>query len=128
MASGLNSTERTIISSVSYVVALVVSIVMDRTGIALTPVIFVAFAFPFLFATRTLHLRGTLLVGAGISITGLMLLLFFENQAVITLITFPLFYMSTSGIIGWLNERRQAKRAMWQHPRSLKDRNDECFW
>ena len=125
MASGLNSTERTIISSVSYVVALVVSIVMDRMGIALTPVIFVAFSFPFLFATRTLHLKRTLLVGAGISITGLLLLLFFESQAVIALITFPLVYMSASGIIGWFNERRQAKRAMWQHPRSLKDRNDE---
>ena len=125
MASGLNATERTIISSVSYVVALVVSIVMDLTGIALTPVVFVAFVFPFLFATQTLHLRGTLLVGTGISITGFMLLLFFGDQAIIALITFPLFYMSASSIIGWLNERRQAKRAMWQHPRSLKDRYDE---
>jgi len=80
LASGLNSTERTIISSVSYVVALVVSIVMDRTGIALTPVVFVAFAFPFLFGTRTLRLRGALLVAAGISVTGLALFLLYESQ------------------------------------------------
>jgi PAS domain S-box-containing protein len=125
LASGLNSTERTIISSVSYVVALVVSIVMDRTGIALTPVVFVAFAFPLLFGTRTLRLRGALLVGAGISITGLALLLFFESHALVSLIAFPITYMAVSGLIGWLNERSQAKRAMWQQPRSLKDRYDE---
>ena len=125
MASGLNSTERTIISSVSYVVALVVSIVMDRTGIALTPVVFVAFAFPFLFGTRTLRLRGALLVAAGISVTGLALFLLYESPAIVPLIAFPLSYMAAGGLIGWWNERRQAKRAMWQQPRSLKDRYDE---
>jgi len=125
LASGLNSTERTIISSVSYVVALVVSIVMNQIGITLTPVVFVAFAFPLLFGTRTLRLRGTLLVGAGISITGLTLLLFFERQPIYPLIAFPLSYMAISGLIGWLNERSQAKRSMWQQPRSLKDRYDE---
>lgn len=128
MAGGLNSTERTIISSVSYVVALVVSIVMYQTNITLlTTVVFVAFIFPLLFGTRTLHLRGTLLVGAGISITGLSLLLFFEQSAssYVSLIAFPVSYMGASGLIGWLNERNQAKRAMWQQPRSLKDRYDE---
>ena len=128
MASGLNSTERTIIGSVSYVVALVVSIVMYQTNIALlTTVVFVAFIFPLLFGARTLHVRGSLLVGAGISITGLALLLFFERHdpSIVSLIAFPLSYMAAGGLIGWLNERSQAKRAMWQNPRSLKDRNDE---
>jgi len=128
LASGLNSTERTIISSVSYVVALVVSIVMYQTNIMLlTTVVFVAFIFPLLFGTRTLHLRGSLLVGAGLSITGLSLLLFFEQgtSSIISLIAFPLSYMGASGLIGWLNERRQAKHAMWKQPRSLKDRYDE---
>ena len=78
-----------------------------------------------LFGTRTLRLRGALLVGAGISITGLALLLFYERHALFSLITFPLAYMAASGLIGWLNERRQAKRALWKQPRSLKDRNDE---
>jgi len=98
---------------------------MDRTGIALTPVVFVAFAPPFLFSTRTLRLRGALLVAAGISVTGLALLLFYEAQAIVSLIAFPLSYMAAGGLIGWLNEHRQAKRAMWQQPRSLKDRYDE---
>ncbi|MFC2079074.1 ATP-binding protein [Candidatus Bipolaricaulota bacterium] len=109
----------------SYVVALVVSIVMDRTGIALTPVVFVAFSFPFVFGTRTLRLRGTLLVAAAISITGLALLLFYERQATISQIAFPLSYLAAGGLVGWLNERGRAKRAMWQQPRSLKDRYDE---
>jgi len=93
----------------------------------LTTVVFVAFIFPLLFGTRTLHLRGSLLVGAGLSITGLSLLLFFEQgtSSIISLIAFPLSYMGASGLIGWLNERRQAKRAMWKQPRSLKDRYDE---
>ena len=121
MASGLNPTERAIIGSVSYVVALVVSIVMDP----LTPVVFLAFAFPFLFSTRTLRLRGALLVAAGISLTGMALLLFYEDQAILPLVTFPVAYMAAGGLIGWLNERRQVKRAMWQQPRSLKDRYDE---
>ncbi|MCK5584844.1 hypothetical protein KAJ02_02120, partial [Candidatus Bipolaricaulota bacterium] len=98
---------------------------MDQMGIALTPVVFVAFAFPFLFGTRTLRLRGALLVAAGISVTGLTLLLFYEGPAIVSLIAFPLSYMAVGGLIGWLNERRQAKRAMWQQPRSLKDRYDE---
>jgi len=98
---------------------------MDRTGIALTPVVFVAFAFPFLFSTRTLRLRGALLVAAGISVTGLALLLFYEGKAIVSLIAFPLSYIAAGGLIGWLNERRQATRAMWQQPRSLKDRYDE---
>jgi PAS domain S-box-containing protein len=121
LASGLNPTERAIIGSVSYVVALVVSIVMDP----LTPVVFAAFAFPFLFSTRTLRLRGALLVAAGISLTGMALLLFYEDQAILPLVTFPVAYMAAGGLIGWLNERRQVKRAMWQQPRSLKDRYDE---
>jgi len=126
LASGLNSTERTIISSASYVVALVVSIVIGEAEvIALTPIVFVAFAFPFLFGTRTLRLQSSLLVGAGISVTGLALLLFYDSQTLISLISFPLFYMVAGGFIGWLNERRQAKRAMWKQPRSLKDRYDE---
>jgi len=93
----------------------------------LTTVVFVAFIFPLLFGTRTLHLRGSLLVGAGLSITGLSLLLFFEQgtSSIISLIAFPLSYMGASGLIGWLNERRQAKHAMWKQPRSLKDRYDE---
>lgn len=125
MANGLNSTERTIITSVSYVVALVVSIVTVLTGDAFTPVIFVAFAFPFLFGTRTLGLRDALLVAAGISVTGLALLLFSDNQTIVSLVAFPSSYLVAGGVIGWLNERRQAKRAMWQQPRSLKDRYDE---
>ena len=125
MASGLNSTERTIISSVAYVVALVVSIVMDQVNIPLTPVVFVAFVFPFLFGTRTLRLRGALLVSAGIAVTGLGLLLAFERGAVVATIVFPLVYLAAGALVGRLNERRQAKRALWQQPRSLKDRYDE---
>jgi len=125
LASGLNSTERTIISSVAYVVALVVSIVMDQVNIPLTPVVFVAFVFPFLFGTRTLRLRGALLVSAGIAVTGLGLLLAFERGAVVATIVFPLVYLAAGALVGRLNERRQAKRALWQQPRSLKDRYDE---
>jgi len=126
LASGLNSTERTIISSVSYVVALVVSIVMGEVEvIALTSVVFVAFVFPFLFGTRTLRMQGALLIGAGTSITGLALLWHYECLTITSLIAFPLTYMAAGGLIGWLNERRQAKRAMWKQPRSLKDRYDE---
>jgi len=125
LASGLNSTERTIISSVAYVVALVVSIVMDQANIPLTPVVFVAFAFPFLFGTRTLRLRGALLVSAGIAVTGLGLLLAFERDAIIAAIAFPLAYLAAGALMGRINERRRAKRALWQQPRSLKDRYDE---
>lgn len=125
MASGLNSTERTIISSVSYVVALVVSIVMDQAGILLTPVVFIAFAFPFFFGTRTLRLRGALLVSAGIAATGMGLLLAFQREAITAWIVFPVVYMAVGALVGRLNERRQAKRALWQQPRSLKDRYDE---
>lgn len=125
MASGLNATERTIISSVSFVVALVVSIVMDQTGIPLSPVIFVAFAFPFFFAARTLHLRGALLVAGGISLTGLGLLLLYDPDALAAMIAFPLALLTLGALTGWLNERRQAKRAQWKQPSSLKDRYDE---
>jgi len=125
LASGLNSAERTIISSVSYVVAVVVSFVMFEAGIALTPVVFVAFLFPFFFGTRTLHLRGTLLVSAAIAATGLALLLFLGPTSWIALVLFPIAYLLAGFLVGWLNGRSQAKRAMWQQPRSLRDRFDE---
>ncbi len=125
MANGLNTTERTIISSVLYVVALVVSLVMDQMGVSLTPIVFIAFAVPFLFATRPLHLRGALLVAGGISFTGLGLLLLHDRHSILPVLAFPVVYMAVGALIGWLNERRQAKRAMWKQPSSLKDRYDE---
>jgi PAS domain S-box-containing protein len=125
LANGLNTTERTIISSVLYVVALVVSLVMDQMGVSLAPIVFIAFAVPFLFATRPLHLRGALLVALGISFTGLGLLLLYDRHSILPILAFPIVYMAVGALIGWLNERRQAKRAMWKQPSSLKDRYDE---
>ena len=125
MTSGLNPTERTIIVSVAFVVALVVSIVFHQTGLPLAPIAYVTFAFPLLFGVRALRLSGSLYLSAGIAAACVTLLLVLGTTSPLWLILLPVSYVGVGGAIGWSNERRFARRAMWQQPRSLKDRYDK---
>ncbi|MFC2100152.1 hypothetical protein ACFLSF_04915, partial [Candidatus Bipolaricaulota bacterium] len=125
LTSGLNPTERTIIVSVSFVVALVISIVFHQTGLPLAPIAYITFAFPLLFGARALRLPGSLYLSAGIAAACVTLLLVLGTRSPLWLILFPVTYVSIGGAIGWSNDRRFARRAMWQQPRSLKDRFDD---
>ena len=125
MTNGLNPTERTIIVSVAFVVALVISIVFHQTGLPLPPITYVTFAFPLFFGALALRLSGALYLSVGISAACVTLLLVLGTRSPLWLIVLPVSYVSVGGAIGWSNERRFARRAMWQQPRSLKDRYDK---
>ena len=128
MANGLNPTERTILVGVSSIVALVISIVLHRTGVPpvpLTFLVYAVFAFPLVFGAQALHRRGALFLSGGLSAIGIALLLFFGIRSPVSIALLPIVYLGIGLGLGWHNERRGARRAMWHPPKSLKDRRDE---
>ncbi|MCK4682297.1 hypothetical protein KAT59_04655, partial [Candidatus Bipolaricaulota bacterium] len=128
LANGLNPTERTILVGVSSIVALVISIVLHRTGVPpvpLTFLVYAAFALPLVFGAQALHRRGALFLSGGLSAVGVALLLFFGIRSPVSIALLPVVYLGIGLGLGWHNERRGARRAMWHPPRSLKDRQDE---
>jgi len=125
LTSGLNPTERTIIVGVLFIVALVISIVLYRTGLPPEPIVYLTFAVPLAFGARALRTLGALYLAAAISAVGVSLLLVFHVHSPVWITLLPITYLSVSGMIGRFNERRLVRRAMWQQPRSLKDRYDE---
>ena len=128
MANGLNPTERTILVGVSSIVALVIGIVLHRTGVPpvpLTFLVYAAFAFPLVFGAQALRRRGALFLAGGLSAVGVGLLLFFGIRSPVSIALLPILYLAIGFGLGWNSERRGARRAAWNPPRSLKDRQDE---
>jgi len=128
LANGLNPTERTILVGVSSVVALVISIVLHRTGvppIPLTFLVYAALAFPLVVGGVALHRRGAVPLSLGLAAVGVGLLLFFGVRSAVSIALLPIAYSGLGFTMGWFNERRGARRAMWHPPKSLKDRQDE---
>jgi len=128
LANGLNPTERTILVGVSSIVALVISIVLDRTGVPplpLTFLVYAAFAFPLVFGAQALRRRGALFLSGGLAAIGVALLLFFEIRSLVSIALLPVLYLAIGFGLGWNSERRGARRAAWHPPKSLKDRQDE---
>ena len=128
MANGLNPTERTILVGVSSVVALVISIVLHRTGVPpvpLTSLVYATFAVPLIFGANALRRRGALFLSGGLSAIGIGLLLFFGIRSPISIALLPVVYVGIGLGLGWQSERQRARRARWHPPRALKDRQDE---
>ena len=128
MANGLNPTERTILVGVSSIVALVISIVLHRTGVPpvpLTFLVYATFAFPLLFGAQALRRRGSVFLSGGLAAVGIALLLFFGIRSPLSIALLPVVYLGIGLALGWSNERRRARRAMWHPPKSMKDRQDE---
>ncbi len=128
MANGLNPTERTILVGVSSIVALVIGIVLHRTGVPpvpLTFLVYASFTLPLVFGAQALHRRGALFLSGGLSAIGVALLLFFGIRSPVSIALLPVVYLGIGFGFGWHNERRGARRAMWHPPKSLKDRHDE---
>jgi len=128
LANGLNPTERTILVGVSSVVALVISIVLHRTGVPpvpLTFLVYAVFAVPLVFGAQALRRRGGLLLSGGLAAIGVALLLFFGIRSAVSIALLPVLYIGIGFGLGWNSERRGARRAAWHPPKSLKDRQDE---
>jgi len=125
LTGGLNPTERTIIVGVTFVISLVASIVLHRTGVPMTPVVAATFAVPLVFGVSSLRLRSALLLAGGIGATGVLLLVLSQVRSPASLI--PLFagYLAFGGLIGLINERRILKRRKWRQSRTLKEHYDE---
>ena len=125
MARGLNPTERAIIVGVSFVVAVVISIVLYQTGLPLEPLVLVTFGVPLVLGARALRNPSAVYLAAGMAVAGVALMLGFGVRSVQWLVLVPVAYLLVGAAIGWFNERRHARRAMWQQPSSLRDRYDE---
>ena len=125
MAGGLNPTERTIIVGVSFVVAAVVSVVLDQNNVPMLPVVATTFAVPLLLGAMPLKLRSALLLSAGIAAAGIALLALSRAASWEGLALLFVGYLGAGGAIGFANERRAHRRTKWRKPTSLKDHCDE---
>jgi len=125
LAGGLNPTERTIIVGVSFVVAAVVSVVLDQNNVPMLPVVATTFAVPLLLGAMPLKLRSALLLSAGIAAAGIALLALSRAASWEGLALLFVGYLGAGGAIGFANERRAHRRTKWRKPTSLKDHCDE---
>ena len=125
MAGGLNPTERTIIVGVSFVIAVVVSIVLKRTGVPMVPVVAATFAVPLILGTTALRFRSALALSTGIAAIGVALLAFSGVSSWESLALLFIAYVAVGGSIGFANEQRAHRRSRWRRPKSLKDHCDE---
>jgi len=121
LAGGLNSTERTIIVGVTYVIALVVSVVLHQNGVPMLPVASAAFLLPLLLGTSALRLRSGLYLSIGIAATAVALLAFTRSASPEILALLFVGYVGLGGAIGFVNERHAHRRTNWRKPKSLKD-------
>jgi len=126
LTGGLNPTERTIIVGVTFVISVVASIVLHRTGVPMTPVVAATFAVPLVFGVSSLRLRSALLLSGGIATSGILLLAtLFHVHTPISLISLFAGYLVLGGLIGLINKRRITKRRKWRQSRTLKEHYDE---
>ena len=124
MASGLNSTERTIIVSVSLVIAIVASIVLYNMGVAPVPLVVATLLVPLVIGASVLRLRRALLFSSVLALIGVGLLLGFRVRS--GWLALPIVIdLVVGGLIGFVNSRRAKRRAKWQYARTLKERYDE---
>lgn len=125
MTGGLNPTERTIIVGVSFVIAIVASIVLHRTGVPLAPVASTALAVPLILGASALRLRTALLLSTAIAASGVLLLVLSRVHSPLPLTLMFVSHLALGSTVGWINERKSRKRSKWRQSRSLKDHHDE---
>lgn len=121
MAGGLNPTERTIIVGVSFVIAVVVSVVLRQNNVPMLPVVASTLAVPLLLGTTAARLRSALLLSAGIAAAGVALLALSQASSWEALALLFIGFVAVGGAIGFANERRAHRRTKWSRPKSLKD-------
>jgi PAS domain S-box-containing protein len=125
LTGGLNPTERTIVVGVSFVLAIVASIVLFRTGVPLVPVASTTLVVPLVLGASALRFRTALLLSSGIAAAGVLLLVFSQIRSPIPLTLLFVSYVGVGGAIGWFNERKTRKRAKWRQSKTLKSHYDE---
>lgn len=125
MASGLNPTERTIIVGVSFVIALVISVVLSNAGASPVPLTSIVFAVPLVLGATALHARGAMLLSAGIAVSSIVLLIGLgeRNPGVLALLFGG--SLALGGLLGLVNQRRSLQRAKWRHSKALKEHYDK---
>ena len=125
LANGLNPTERTIIVGVSFVVAVVITIVLSNTGLPLTPVGGAVFAIPLVFGAVALHTRGALLLSTGTAAATILLLALLGERSLPSFAFLFVLDVAAGGLLGLINQRRSQQRAKWRHAKTLKAHYDE---
>lgn len=125
MASGLNPTERTIIVVIAFIIAMVMSVTLQRAGMPPIPLVAATFALPLVLGTRALRLRAALLLAAGLGMVEIILLLLFGVSTPGVLVGLFVAYLAVGAVFGWLNERKRNRQAKWRHAKALKDRHDK---
>jgi len=128
VASGLNTTERTIIVGVTLIVAVVLSFVLPSVQVPVEPVVALVFAVPVLLGASGLSLRGALLLSLGIGATASIILAVSSVRSPSLLVGVPLAYIAVGGGWGWVNEHRRSRRRKWRQSKTLNSRyDDEVF-
>ena len=125
MAGGLNPTERAIIVGVSFVIAVVVSVVLKQNDVPMLPVVAALFLLPLLLGATALRLRRALYLSVGIAAAAIALLAVSHASSWELLALLLVGYLAIGGGIGFINERRAHRRTRWRKPKSLKDHCDE---
>jgi len=125
LAGGLNPTERAIIVGVSFVIAVVVSVVLKQNDVPMLPVVAALFLLPLLLGATALRLRRALYLSVGIAAAAIALLAVSHASSWELLALLLVGYLAIGGGIGFINERRAHRRTRWRKPKSLKDHCDE---
>ncbi len=124
MAKGLNPTERAIVVVITFVIAIVLSVALDRAGVDPLPLVAATFVVPLVLGTRVLRLRAGLTFSLGMVVVQIVLLLLLGEGRPGYLVALCTGDLAISAAFGLLNQRKQTRAARWRRDSALKERHD----
>jgi len=124
VTSRLNQTEKIVISIVTYGVAILAVILLFVSGFRSAGLVFAVLAVPLVLVSTTLMLRGGIILALATSAMAAPFLIFELHQTGLFL-AFLAMSLVIGGGIGFVNQRREARKDRWRRAKTLDDRFDD---
>ena len=124
LATGLNPTERAIVVIITFVIAIVLSVTLDRAGVPAFPLVAVTFLVPLALGARALRLRAAILFAFGIALVEIVVLVLLKERNPGYLVALCAGDVALGVALGALNQRKQSRAARWRRASALKERHD----
>jgi len=125
LANGLNPTERAIVVIISFVIAVVLSVTLNKAGVPALPLVAGTFLVPLAVAARALRLRAAVSFALALAVIEVVLLLVLGERSPGYLVALCAVNATIGTVFGVLNQRKQTRATRWKHASALAERHDK---
>ncbi|MCX6101601.1 MAG: hypothetical protein NTV92_09370, partial [Candidatus Bipolaricaulota bacterium] len=113
MANGLNPTERAIVVVITFVIAIVLSVTLDKAGVVPLPLVAATFLVPLALGARALRIRAGVAFAFGMAVIQVVLLLLLGERNPGYLVALCAGDVALGAAFGAWNQRKQSRAARW---------------